>query len=286
MVDYSLVLVFFAIELSGAFQLSMVLWPLLLLLATGHVFMVAQNMYMHLSNRYEVLYVMKYQFDDLAPVSLGAGWRLSLGNQRRLQHKINHYLIGSFDLVGLIPPPRNESEKIGTESNLTLQEARYLIRTINDAEWKKTINDIIKNCDGFIVECNSWSDSLSWEVSEIIKIRGLKKIIFVADENRRKEADEVISNIKSIATDITNKQHIKLSPLMIHKDLDAMSFWASDVNLALELRNKLYSLMPLGKKERSRKKITAIVRIGLGYIWMISFFLAMIYFLFLIYKIS
>ena len=271
-------------ELVGLINIIPPIWPIIVLIAIGHLLSITQNMYMHLSNRFEILYLMRYEFMNLAPDNIKSAINLVAENQKRFQHLISHYLYGHYDLGGLIPPPRNTDENYGLKENLVLPEARYLLRTLDDTEWKKTISAMISRSKAFIVECNSWSESLSWEVSEIIRLRGLKKLILIADEGSLESAKENREKIISIAKEITNRKTVKVPELMVHRKLKSLSVGQPDTNFATKLIKRVYEISPASSEEKAKMLHIARKRLGLGLSGMFSFLLAVLYTMYLLYN--
>ena len=273
-ITLSIFFILLIFEEKNLIKFSPPLWHFTLLLSITYIFFMLQNFYLHISNRYEILYIMKYDTKGAEPQNYQEGWSLALSNQKRLQHLISHYLYGHYDLVGLIPPARSKYEEIGIKSDIILPEARYLLKTINDAEWKESINTIILNAKVVIIECSEWSESLAWEITQAIKIKGTKNIILVANEKDKINAKKVKSKILKLIQQITNK-NFKLRVLLHQKT----TFGKADTKFKNQLTHHIERISPPTKNQKRKMIFIAHLRLGLGYVWMFSIIILVIYFL-------
>lgn len=141
----------------------------------------------HLTNKNDILYLRAYAdtMIDLPKLlsenASTAAFNLVLGSQKSIQHVTYQYLASCYDMIALMPPPNNELEERLDAYQLRQPEAQYLLRTINDADWRETVSELISSCRAVVVECSHLTVSLQWEITQVLKMRGASKIILVAD---------------------------------------------------------------------------------------------------------
>jgi hypothetical protein len=86
----------------------------------------------YLSNRMQILYLRAYEttgygIDHYETNSLSAflvaAYEISTRNMRQLQNLMKYYLLAHYDLVGFMPPPSSELEKLADKFNFWRPEA-------------------------------------------------------------------------------------------------------------------------------------------------------------------